>query len=50
MFGDTYYQETPFTCEICGFSLYRVTPSTMVVCLTPSCTADEPLFIVPGES
>lgn len=49
MFGETYYQETPFTCELCKFSLYRVTPSRMVVCLTPTCTFDEPLFIVEAQ-
>lgn len=49
MFGDTYYQETTFECEICKKPLHRVVPSTMVVCLDPMCT-DEPLFIVPSDS
>ena len=48
MFGDTYYRETTFACEICEYPLYQVVPSRLVTCLNPACDA-EPLFIV-GES
>lgn len=41
------YRETDFSCETCGFPLYRVWPSYMVVCVTPTCDS-EPLFLVPS--
>jgi hypothetical protein len=44
--SDYDHRATRFACETCGYPLHRVMPSNMLVCLTPTCTADEPLFLV----
>lgn len=42
------YVKTVHHCTTCGFPLYRVHPSTMVVCANPVCPSD-PHYLVGAD-